>query len=285
MGNPASDELVKLYLKQVTAEQLQAHVTPKQATPIFPDKLLLLPRHLEKRHLLSNLSPSKMFVAARDQAFFKCLFYSEDRAGDLGLVKTLEIARFPDDSGLLFNHVWGKTWREGSSNLFGMSRHPNPALCPIRAVEMYVVVSREIGIDLSRGYRFRSTDQKGRIVDQLLTSSTAESRLRLYLRQANIDAGETLHSFRSECALTLTFSGSNLADVISHVGWSSPSTAQYYLKLSSVIRAGEPADLLSKESSQSGHASALYEEFNNLKNFISAFPSRQSPTVRSHSVS
>lgn len=154
------DELAKLYLKQVTAEQLQARVTPKQATSIFPDTLLLLSRHLETRLLLPNLSPSEMFVVARDQAFFKCLFYSGDRAGDLGLVKTPEIAHFPDDSGLLFNHIWGKTLRDGSSNLFGMRCHPNPALCPIRAVEMYVAVSREIGIDLSRGYLFRPTDQK-----------------------------------------------------------------------------------------------------------------------------
>lgn len=46
LGNPATDELVKLYLQQVIAEQLEARVTPKQATPIFPDKLLLLSRHL-----------------------------------------------------------------------------------------------------------------------------------------------------------------------------------------------------------------------------------------------
>ena len=85
MDNPASDELVNLYLNQVTAEQLQSHVTPKQATSIFPDKLLLLSRHLEKRLLLPNLSPYEMFVAARDQAFFKCLFYPGDRVGDLGL--------------------------------------------------------------------------------------------------------------------------------------------------------------------------------------------------------
>ncbi|XP_068673221.1 uncharacterized protein [Montipora foliosa] len=147
LGNPASDELVKLYLKQVAAEQLQAHVTPKHAIPIFPDKLLLLSCHLEKRLLLPNLSPSEMFVVALDLAFFKCLFYAGDRAGDLGLVKTPEIARFPDDSGFLFNHVWGKALRDGSSNLFGMRRHPNPALCPIRAVEMYVAVSREIGFE------------------------------------------------------------------------------------------------------------------------------------------
>ena len=81
-------------------------LAPKQATSIFPDKLLLLSRHLEKRLLLPNLSPYEMFVAARDQAFFKCLFFPGDRVGDLGLVKTPEIACFPDDSGLLSNHVW-----------------------------------------------------------------------------------------------------------------------------------------------------------------------------------
>ena len=87
LGNPATDELVTLYLKQVTAEQLQARVTPKQATPIFPDKLLLLSQHVEKRLLLPNLAPSQLFILARDQAFFKCLFFSGDRAGDLGHVK------------------------------------------------------------------------------------------------------------------------------------------------------------------------------------------------------
>lgn len=158
LGNPAADDLVKLYLKQVTAEQLQAHSTPKQALPIFPDKLLQLSRSLEKSILRPSLSPSEIFILARDQAFFKALFYSGDRAGDLGLVKTSEIARFPDDSGLLFNHVWGKTLRDGSQNLFGMRRHPNPTLCPVRGIELYVSIAGELSVDLSAGYLFRPTD-------------------------------------------------------------------------------------------------------------------------------
>ena len=109
LGNPATDLLVKQYLKEVTAEQLQARVTPKQSSPIFLDKLFLLSRHLEKRLLLSSLTPSEIFVIARDQAFFKTLFFSGDRGGDVGQVKTPEIARFPDDNGFLFNHIWGKT--------------------------------------------------------------------------------------------------------------------------------------------------------------------------------
>ena len=39
LGNPAADKLVKDYLRLVTVEQLQARVTPKQATPFFVDKL------------------------------------------------------------------------------------------------------------------------------------------------------------------------------------------------------------------------------------------------------
>ena len=145
---------------------------------------------------------------------------------------------------------------------------------------MYAAVAKEVGIDLSRGFLFRPTDHQGFVVDQPLTSSTSESRLKLYLKQANLDAGETLHSFRCGCALTLTFSGSQVADVMSHVGWSSSSTAQYYLKLANVIRAGAPAELLCKESSCSAQASTLYMEFNHLKDFISAFPSLGCSSVR-----
>ena len=52
-----------------------------------------------------NISPTDMFVLLRDQAYFKALFFSGDRPGDLGQVKTPEILRFPNNDGLLFNHV------------------------------------------------------------------------------------------------------------------------------------------------------------------------------------
>ena len=39
LGNPAADKSVKDYIRVVTAEQLRARVTPKQATPFFVDKL------------------------------------------------------------------------------------------------------------------------------------------------------------------------------------------------------------------------------------------------------
>ena len=95
LGNPASGLEVKEYLKAIISEQLQARVIPKQAIPLFIDKLTALAHVLERRMLSTSLTPSELFVVARDQAFFKTMFFSEDRAGDLDRVKTIEPARFP----------------------------------------------------------------------------------------------------------------------------------------------------------------------------------------------
>ena len=72
----------------------------------------------------------------------------------------------------------------------------------------------------------------------LLSSTTAKSRLKKYLRNAQIDNGENFHSLRCGCAVSLALSGSPLADVMSHVGWTNSKTEFYYLKLANVFRAG-----------------------------------------------
>ena len=145
------------------------------------------------------------------------------------MVKTEEILRFPQDDGLLFNHVWGKTLRDGASkyNVFGIRRHLNPELCPVKAIETYVAVASELRISVTNGYLFRPTNPHGHIVNKPLASSTADERLKLYLKEAQIYEGETLHSFRSGSAITLALSGSKLADsmIMSHVGWNNKETA------------------------------------------------------------
>ena len=135
LGNPAADKLVKDYLRLITAEQLQARITPKKATPFFVDKLTQLSLHLDQKLASDNLSPTQRFIVARDQAYFKCVFFIGDRPGDLGRVKVPEILRFPNDDGFLFNHVWGKTLRDGDENVFGIRRNPQLAICPIKGIE------------------------------------------------------------------------------------------------------------------------------------------------------
>ncbi len=151
LGNPAASLEVQRYLKAFTSEQLQAAITPQQATPLFVHQLLLLSRHIHRQMTTPGVSALALFTFARDDAFFKTLFFSGDRAHDLNAVKTQEILRFPHDDGLLFNHVWGKTLRDGSSNLFGIRRHRNPSLRPVKAIETYMAVCAELGLNLSHG--------------------------------------------------------------------------------------------------------------------------------------
>ena len=179
---------------------------------------------------------------------------------------------FLKDDGFLFNHVWGKTLRDGASNVFGIRRHSKPELCPVKAVETYMAVASELRITLSDRYLFRPTNHQGRILNNPLTSSSAEARLKYYLKEAKIDEGETLHGFRSGSAITLAMSGSQLADVMSHVGWSNEGTALYYMKLAEVLREGSPSDLLSSNDLAASSSTTLYADLNRLKDFVSAFP-------------
>lgn len=74
LGNLAAEKSVKDYLRVVTAEQLQARITPKQATPFFVDKVTQLSLFLD-RQLGEADTPLKKFIIARDQAYFKTDFF------------------------------------------------------------------------------------------------------------------------------------------------------------------------------------------------------------------
>ena len=155
---------------------------------------ILLTRYPEKM-LVPGITASQLFVYARDAALFKPLFFSGDRANDLTLVKTQEIMQFPRNDDLLFNHVWGKSLRDGSANLFGIRRHSDLSLCPVKAIELYVAISSALFVDLLAGYLFRPLSSAGKIQNKQIANSTLQSRLRCYL-QAKIYNGETLHNFR-----------------------------------------------------------------------------------------
>ena len=56
-------------------------------------------------------------------------------------------------------------------------------------------------------------------MDSPFSSSTAEARLKSYLKDMGADDGETLHGFRSGCAITLALTGADLSEIMDHVGW------------------------------------------------------------------
>ena len=67
IGNPAASVVVQGYLKAVSEEQLRAHIA--QAVPFFLPKLLLLEGLWDRKMADPSVSPSGLFIYARDQAF------------------------------------------------------------------------------------------------------------------------------------------------------------------------------------------------------------------------
>ena len=219
-----------------------------------------------------------MYTLSRDQAYFKTLFFSGDRPGDLGQVRTNEILRFPNDDGLLFNHTWGKILRGDRSNLFGIRRRANVKICPVVAIERYMATTCAMHFDLTDGFLFRPTTAQGAISPLSISSEAMNDRLKTYLKEAGIDEGETAHSFTSGCAITLALLGSVLADVMSHVGWERSHTASYYMKFEKVLRQDSTTALLTEavdDHNATSDLTRLYQDLNSVKNFVQAFPTEE----------
>ena len=92
----------------------------------------------------------------------------------------------------------------------------------------------KMGVDLARGYLFRSTTPDLGIKNAPFTFSEAESQLKGYSEERKADTGETLHGFHSSRAITLAVTGADLAEITDHVGWTRRHTAFYNMQLAKV---------------------------------------------------
>lgn len=187
-------------------------------------------------------------------------------------VKIPEILRFLNNDGFLFNHVWGKTLREGDENVFGIRRNPRTTIRPIKGIEHYLDVAPQIRVDLTRGYLFHPTTPNGGIQDLPFTSAAAEAPFKIYLKKTwkmGADDGETLHGFRSGCAITLALTGADLFEIMDHVGWANGHTALYDMQLAKVLNpCGASVKLASSEVLYAPNA---WQDIYELKRFVCAF--------------
>ena len=124
-GNPASHRSVKAYLQAVKEEQAKARVRPKKATPLFLDKLQQISRFIVSSMRKLDNSPIDLYLLGRDLCFFSVDFFAGDRSSDLGRTLGKELLYFPDKSGILFNHTFGKTLRGDALNTFNFRRCEN----------------------------------------------------------------------------------------------------------------------------------------------------------------
>ena len=112
-------------------------------------------------------------------------------------------------------------------------------------------------------------------MDSPFSSAAAEDRLKLYLKEMRVDDGDTLHGFRSGCAITLALSGIELSEIMDNVGWNRRHTALHYLQLAKVLNpSGASAKLASSEVMS---VNSTWQGINELKRFVCAFPSTYSP--------
>ena len=277
--NPAAHPAVKRYLKAVTEEQLRARATPKQAEPLFIGDLVALCKVINGKLHTASTDPIHLYILARDLAYFKLHFFSGDRPSDLANIKAAEILRFPNDKGILFNHVFGKTLRSGDSRVFAVARHPNPAICPVKALDDYISICTAIKVSVHSGPLFRATRGNAVLIDPFSTDA-AEARLKSYLEAAGL-SNKTLYSFRCGGGITMALTGCALDDIVEHVGWKSHRMAKYYLQLHKSLQTDSVAARMSLATPDT---SSRYDELNQLHGFEPAFPphlsSAASPPLR-----
>ena len=252
-SNPAAHPSVKRYLTSVREEQAKARVTARQAVPFFFDKFKRLCTYLRQECLARDHTSTSRYLFARDLAFFSVDFYSGDfysgdRASDLGRVKTKEILSLPAKEGLLFRHTFGKTLRGSDIHAFAVRRCADLVVCPVNNLFLYVHLSDAMGINLRTGYLFRVVNNKGQIMPDTFQGSAVGNRLKKHLTTLKISDGETMHSFRTGCSITLSLLGASDDDVAQHVGWKSLATARYYTQTCHVMNTSKTAALLSESA-------------------------------------
>lgn len=254
VGNPASHLSVREYYLMVLEEQALYRTFPSQAVPIFLDKVNSLCRYLRSQLKEKQKNPTAVYILARDLAFFSIDFYSGDRGSDLGRVKSVDILSLPDNEGYIFNQRFGKTLRGNGSNVFAIKKVENSPSCPVSNLRCYLTLTKKMSINLESGYLFRATDHRGYISEAPFVGSTVANRLKKHLDDAGLSDGETMHSFRSGCSITLAALGSQYADIARHVGWKSMKTALYYTQFEKVCSQNDVSSLLSNSTAAAEQA-------------------------------
>ena len=280
-GNPASHKSVNDYLRFISREQTVAHVSPKQAIPLFFSKLSKLIRYLLSQAFSpSHIPPIQRYIFARDTAFFCLDFFSGDRCSDLGRTLTKEVFLLPDDQGFLFRQAVGKTLRGKDYKTFAIKKCQDTDLCPVANLSRYFNLCKSMAIDLRDGFLFRSTDKRSRVSTSPFVGSTVAARLHTYLTTLDIAEGETMHSLRRGCSITLSSLGASADEIAMHIGWRSVQTANYYTQSDRILAFTKPADMLARSttsvnSDESPRATVVEDTFrfrSNLTDCPLAFP-------------
>ena len=242
IGNPVRSDLVTQYMAFTTGEQKQAGVLVEQAPAILRSHLaqILLPIRTQLQVTTSDVD---RVTLARDIAFFTVAFSTTKRGAELTATLIQRILRLPNKSGLMFNFQYGKTQRDGADHILTVPYDEEyVAVCPVRAVTQLVDIGKGVGWDMTGGCLFSeiSCGRDGRPIRGSLPISAAKmsTALKKYARAAGETQELSLHSFRTEGALTRALAGDSLSTVMQRAYWKNPKTAWRYMRLMEAVALG-----------------------------------------------
>ena len=284
--NPCAEFCVQQYLRDVTAEQARAGITPLQAVPVLSDKLAAVFEAMRVYLEDPSLSTGTRFATLRCRAMFALAFRSLKRGAEIVTTRTGDVLSFPSGDGLLFNYTWGKTLRDGSAHVFGIPRDDaSPATCAVRLLHAYVDGARALGVDLSLPGRgallFRpwlGSPQATAAATEPLNVPDLNPALRGWLQHLGIYEGETFPGFRSGGSIGMALNGDSLRAIMDIGYWKTPRMARHYMGFASSAAAGGPlpAPAPASGSAQAPPLStqdrvAAWRDTNELRGFHRAF--------------
>ena len=187
-----------------------------------------------------------------------------------------KLLALPNSEGVFVSQTSGKTFSLDKPNNFILYRSKDNDVCPVRHLQEYMAFSDKLQIGLDTGYLFRISNKVGQIIDKPMSSGLITDRIKMHLKAINLYEGETLHSTRRGCAITLRMMGVNDDQINQHIGWGNSSMIDHYANIgqlcgpSSVARKlSDAAHVTQRGSSELRQISKKMSELRNLKPFYS----------------
>jgi hypothetical protein len=269
LDKPCASRPVHNYLRDVQFEQVRSRVQPKQAVPLFEDKLTQLVLFLNSLLNQADLDQANQFTLLRDRAFLALDLQVWKRGAELSLTLTDGILWFPDRSGWLFGYTWGKTLRTGDPHVFGLRYHSNQLICPLILVSEYVQFCGMVGVSLHGPGQFLFRPiRDGVVFNNPVSADTINRNFQTYLRAAGLFEEETLHGLRAGGAISAALCGDSLQAIMGQAHWSNARQALHYMRLQEVLGQGS----FSPTSFQARSVTpAQYRHASTLQDFTSVF--------------
>ena len=124
----------------------------------------------------------------------------------------------PEDNGLLISQSFGKTATLDDPHNFAIFSSADQEICPVSHLGKLISNSALMGYDYCKGHMFRVKDNKSKIiVDKPVSSSAMADPLPLHIKLVTLYDGETSHSSRRRCAITLELLNISKTGISQHI--------------------------------------------------------------------